>query len=349
MQDYIGGFFGPSADFPFSTAAGGLGAGSITENDNTHQTSEELRLTSTGNGPFKWLVGYFYSKFESCYCSVVLFPAAADLVGTANAFTQYQTTSITQNSFFTELSYQLTPKLRATAGLRHYSYRSAVDAATSGFVSISGSDQFVYAQSPERAQGVNPKFDLSYQVDPNLLVYATAAKGFRPGGGNQPVPTSGPLGDVCEANLQANHNTTSVVPSPLTFGPDSVWSYELGEKAQMLDRKVTLNSAAYFERWGGTQQNVPLPCGYPYTANAGVAHIYGAELELNALLAPGLVLSLNGTYTHATFAVGSTEASISETFPTTPRRCRSPTGTRYPTASPTWPASTTATSAAART
>ena len=313
-EEFQWAFSVPSAITPFYASQGGFGAASPTpvEYDNSNQTSEELRLTSTGNGPFKWLVGYFYSKFESCYCSVVLFPAAADLVGTANAFTQYQTTSITQNSFFTELSYQLTPKLRATAGLRHYSYRSAVDAATSGFVSISGSDQFVYAQSPERAQGVNPKFDLSYQVDPNLLVYATAAKGFRPGGGNQPVPTSGPLGDVCEANLQANHNTTSVVPSPLTFGPDSVWSYELGEKAQMLDRKVTLNSAAYFERWGGTQQNVPLPCGYPYTANAGVAHIYGAELELNALLAPGLVLSLNGTYTHATFAVGSTEASISE-------------------------------------
>jgi outer membrane receptor protein involved in Fe transport len=66
----------------------------------------------------------------------------------------------------------------------------------------------------------------------------------------------------------------------------------------------------YFERWGGTQQNVPLPCGYPYTANAGVAHIYGAEVELNALLLPGLTFSANGGYTHATFAVGSLEAGI---------------------------------------
>jgi iron complex outermembrane receptor protein len=311
-EEFQWAFSVPGAIMPFYVSQGGFGAATPTpvEYDNSSQTSEELRLTSTGNGPFKWLAGFFYSSFESCYCSVVLFPAAADMVGTANAFTQYQTTKITQNSVFGEVSYQLTPKLRATAGLRRYSYRSEVDAATSGFVSISGSDQFVYAQSPERNTGINPKVDLSYQVDPNLLVYATAAKGFRPGGGNQPVPTSGPLGDVCEANLQANHGTSAFVPSPLTFGPDSVWSYELGEKAQLLDRKVTVNSAAYFERWGGTQQNVPLPCGYPYTANAGVAHVYGAELELNALVAPGLLLSLNGTYTHATFAVGSLEASI---------------------------------------
>jgi iron complex outermembrane receptor protein len=55
---------------------------------------------------------------------------------------------------------------------------------------------------------------------------------------------------------------------------------------------------------------VPLPCGYPYTANAGVAHIYGAEVEVNALLVQGLVLSVNGGYTHATFAIGSLEAGI---------------------------------------
>ena len=55
MQDYIGGFLGPPADFPFSTAAGGLGAGSISEDDYTRQISEELRVASTGTGPWQWL------------------------------------------------------------------------------------------------------------------------------------------------------------------------------------------------------------------------------------------------------------------------------------------------------
>ncbi len=99
-------------------------------------------------------------------------------------------------------------------------------------------------------------------------------------------------------------------PRPLSFGPDTVWSYELGEKLRTLGGRITLNSALYFEKWNGTQQNVPLPCGYPYSANAGVAHIYGAEVELNALLLPGLTLSLSGGYTHATFVVGSLEADI---------------------------------------
>jgi outer membrane receptor protein involved in Fe transport len=210
------------------------------------------------------------------------------------------------------LSYQLTSQLKATLGLRRYSYHSEVDTSVSGFLSTTGSDTIAYSTSPENNQGVNPKFDLSYDVSKNLLTYATVAKGFRPGGGNQPVPTAGTLGDTCEADLQANHGTTSFVPAPLSFGPDTVWSYELGEKLRALDRRVTLNSAVYFEKWAGTQQNIPLACGYPYTANAGVAHIYGAELELNALVLPGLTFTANGGYTHATFVVGSLEAGITE-------------------------------------
>ncbi len=314
VEQFQWAFSAPYALFPFYSSQGGLGNQVPTgfEDDSSSQTSEEVRITSSGNTRFKWLAGFFYSDFESCYCSEVLFPDAAALFGTANAFTQYQTTKIRQNSLFMDLSYEIIPHLTASAGLRRYSYKNEVDAQTSGFVSITGSDEFVSSVSPENNQGINPKFGLSYQVDHDLLVYGTVAKGFRPGGGNQPIPTSGPLGDVCEANLQENHGTTEFVPAPLSYGPDTVWSYELGEKWRTASSRLTLNGAVYFEKWAGTQQNVPLPCGYPYTANAGTAHIYGVEMELNALLAPGLVFSLNGAYTHATFAVGSLEAGIEE-------------------------------------
>lgn len=305
-------FSTPGAIFPFYVSQGGIGAASPTpvENDSSSQTSEEIRITSTGDTAFKWLAGFFYQKFESCYCEQVLFPGAAPLFGTGNGFTQEQTTRIEQRAFFTELSYQLTPELKATAGARRYSYHSRVDTSVSGFLSTTGSDTVAYSSAPESNQGVNPKFDLSYEFNKNALVYGTVAKGFRPGGGNQPIPTSGTLGDTCEKNLQANHGTTSFVPAPLSFGPDTVWSYEMGEKLRAAGGRVTINSALYFEKWNGTQQNVPLPCGYPYAANAGVAHIYGAELELNAVILSGLTFSASGGYTHATFVVGSLEAGI---------------------------------------
>jgi outer membrane receptor protein involved in Fe transport len=146
---------------------------------------------------------------------------------------------------------------------------------------------------------VTPKVTLSYQFDKGLLVYATAAKGFRPGGGTGPVPTSGP--ESCEAQLQQEYNSHGgFVPGPVSFNSDSIWSYELGEKWRSSDNRVTVNAAGYFESWIGVQQVNPLSCGYVYTANAGDAHVYGGELEVNAIVVHDLEASANASYSHST-------------------------------------------------
>ncbi len=285
--------------FPLYPSEGGIGPNSPTslEDDKSWQTSEELRLTSVGDTAFKWLVGYFYQGFESDWDLFVPTPDAVGVGLIANGFTQYQPTKITQQSFFGEISYQFLPQLTGTAGVRRYSYSGTVNTAVSGWLSSSGSDNYDYFHTDERNQGALPKANLSYQADKDLLVYATAAKGFRPGGGNQPIPTSGALGTECLQNLQA----IGLNAAPLGFEPDSVWSYELGEKFRNSDGRITLNSAAYFENWEHIQQNIPLSCGFPFTGNAGDAHIYGAEVELDALLAPGLMFALNGSWSHARY------------------------------------------------
>ena len=301
----------------------GIGPNSPTslEDDKSKQTSEEVRLTSTGDSAFKWLAGYFYSQFESDWDLYVLFPGAANTVvpgtniplfGTGNGFTQVQPTKITQNALFGELSYEITSQLKATAGLRGYKYNSTVATTVSGFLSSTGSAASATSATGEKDKGVNPKFDLSYEIDKDLMVYATIAKGFRPGGGNQPIPvgTQG-LGPACLAALEAVGRTSA----PASFAPDDVWSYEVGEKAKVLNSRVTINSAAYFEKWNGVQQNIPLSCGFPFTDNSGDAHIYGGEIELNAILVSGLVLSANAGYTHATFVIGSVEAGITPGTP----------------------------------
>jgi iron complex outermembrane recepter protein len=303
---------GPSAPFPFYVSQGGIGPTSPTplESDPSGQTSEEIRLTSTGPSKFKWLVGYYYGDFGSSTNLTVLVPGAAPVFGTQNAFTQHQTTKILQNAVFGEVSYAFTTQWKLTAGLRRFTYDSSLANAASGVFSSTGSDAVALSATGERDQGVTPKFDLSYEIDKNLLLYATISKGFRPGGANQPIPTAGQLGDVCEADLQANHATTTFVAAPGAFAPDTVWSYEAGEKYKGLDGRLTINGAAYFEKWNGVQQNIPLACGFPYTDNTGDVHIYGTELELNALLVPGLILSANAGYSHARFVVGSLEAGV---------------------------------------
>jgi len=289
-------------DLPFYTDKGGLGVTSTNlENDRSNQTTEELRVTSSGTGPLRWLLGYFYQDFEQTFGIDIAAPGGATLFGTPNLFTDSQPTKVIQNSFFGEASYQLTSTLRFTAGLRRYYYDSSFQATESGVVAT-GSNAISHSSGFEGSQGLNPKVDLSFQPTSDLLVYATAAKGFRPGGGNTPIPTSGTVGAVCEANLQANFGTNAFVASPLTFGPDDVWSYELGEKAKMLGGRVSLNTGVYFENWARVQQTIPIPCGYAYQANAGDAHVYGGEVELQALLTTGLLLSASTGYSHATLA-----------------------------------------------
>ncbi len=188
-----------------------------------------------------------------------------------------------------------------------------VHTAVSGWLSSSSSSATEYFLTSERDQGVTPKYNLSYELNKDMLVYATASKGFRPGGGNQPVPTSGALGggpNGCLANLYAIGYPTA----PLGFAPDQGWSYELGEKFRSSDSRVTLNAAGYFENWGNIQQNIPLECGFPFTGNLGDAHIYGGEVELNAVVVPGLLFGLNGSFSHARFVSNPAAVAVRTTI-----------------------------------
>ena len=60
------------------------------------------------------------------------------------------------------------------------------------------------------------------------MVYATAAKGYRVGGGNASYAGN----PVCQIDLR----TIGVADAPTTYKSDSVWSYEVGTKNKVLDR-----------------------------------------------------------------------------------------------------------------
>jgi iron complex outermembrane recepter protein len=293
MQDFIGGFFGPPAAFPYSSTATvteggstffGLGAGSITENDYTRQFSEELRLASTGSGPLQWLVGGYYSSFGATSHVFSFYPDTNDgfnaNFGTTNLADNHRKVDIDQYAAFGEVSYLLPDNLRASFGARYYQYHSNSVTSVSG-VSANGTSNPLFGLAQN--SGVTPKVDLAYIPDDNTTVYGTVSKGFRPGGPNSPIPVP-----PCAS------------AAPTQFGPDSVWNYEVGEKLRFFDSRVSVNGAIYYEDWTNVQQQVAPACGFKFTANAGKATVYGAELELAVVLMPGFVLSQNVGYTHAT-------------------------------------------------
>jgi iron complex outermembrane recepter protein len=270
----------------------------FSEVDSTRQYSEEIRLASTGNGPFQWIGGLFFSRFESIFAETNdSVPLAFISTGGAAANPQgiiYQAHNpyhIKQYAIFGEGNYSFTDSLKLTAGVRLYKFESRADEETSGFATGSGNATPTLNSFEQSNSGANPKVTLSYEQNHQLTVYGTIARGFRPGGINQQIPAS-----ICTISTE-------------TYGPDSTWNYEVGEKARMLDSRLIVNADVYYIRWAQVQQIVNQPCGYPLTENAGTAASYGPEIELTAVLAPEWTLTFSGTYTHA--ALTSVNPAIS--------------------------------------
>jgi iron complex outermembrane recepter protein len=308
---------GPTGPSPYAPG--------VLEKDYTKQISEELRLTSTGSGPLQWIAGYFYQDLNTEWDEWSVAPQATPILGGPNIYVDYQPQVITQNSEFGEISWQFTPDLKATAGLRHYHYSLSQSNSEWGVFTVYGSvgNTVPYNTSASNsASGTNPKFDLSYNLTQDVLVYATAAKGFRLGGVNQPIPvtncTPGANSVLAgnQASLQAKLlnlvpcNPNLLLQAPSTFGSDSVWNYEIGEKSSFLDRHLIANVSGYFERWTNPQIATNL-AGFGITANGGDARIVGMEAQLQALVARDWDITVNAGYTDAKF----TEASAITGYP----------------------------------
>jgi outer membrane receptor protein involved in Fe transport len=131
------------------------------------------------------------------------------------------------------------------------------------------------------------------------MVYALAAKGFRPGGVVPIVPpgTGGTPNDCVAALSQVNPNLT--LADTRNFKSDSLWNYELGAKTAWLDHRVTLNAAAFDIRWKNIQQQILLPCGFQFISNAGAAESKGGEIEMRGRATERLEASLGLGYQDA--------------------------------------------------
>ncbi len=204
-----------------------------------------------------------------------------------------------QSAIFGEGSYKFTDALKLTAGIRffHFSIDNHADQAGLGTASVNG-DHTILDQSAN-GNAVLPKLNLAYEPTPELTVYGTIAKGSRPGGFNLPIPL--PSAAVLKINPFAYNCAAGAVTvtSQPNYSPDSVLSFEVGEKAKFADRRFMVNADFYYIKWTNIQQVISLTCGYPYNTNAGNAKSYGPELEASAMIIPGLVLDFAGTYNKA--------------------------------------------------
>jgi iron complex outermembrane recepter protein len=128
-----------------------------------------------------------------------------------------------------------------------------------------------------------PKVALTYQLDPNNLFYASAAEGFRIGGGNAG------LASICDVTQSAN-----------SFKSDHDWSYEIGAKNGLFNGHLQADTSVFHILWYNIQQAELVPnCGGVYTNNIGYAVSNGFDLALHALLTDHLRTNVSVGYADA--------------------------------------------------
>lgn len=194
-----------------------------------------------------------------------------------------------QIAAFGQVDFQLTNTLTLTAGARYaktkFNFTNSQDGPfNSGPTGSSGRQ----SETP-----FTPKFGVNYKPNANLMLYATAAKGFRTGGANAPVPA---------VRCQTDLSNLGLSQAPTQYGSDSVWSYEVGAKGRPAGRLIEFEGSAFYINWTKIQSSVELlSCGFNYVANLGKAVSKGFDLRATIHPARGLTLEVSTAYTDAKY------------------------------------------------
>jgi iron complex outermembrane receptor protein len=198
-----------------------------------------------------------------------------------------------QLALYGEGTFSFTDQYKLTLGARYSKTKYSFDSLTGG-PQLFLEPQTVSAEKKENS--FTPKVNFSYQMDPRNLYYFTYAKGFRPGGGNNPVPQAACGTDF--ANL-------GISGAPATFSSDTVNSFEVGAKNNV-DNRVKIASSVYYIRWNNIQQTVIPPiCQISFIANLGQAVAKGADIQAEIAVTDNFTVELATGYTDARYTQDS--------------------------------------------
>ncbi|MBM3927731.1 MAG: TonB-dependent receptor, partial [Sphingomonadales bacterium] len=200
---------------------------------------------------------------------------------------------------FADVSFDLTDRLKLSAGLRYTKDDKTGTVFRRNFTGIRSPLFGNAAAVPGliRTDYTNdrsfdrftPRVSLSYMPNEDLNLYASFGQGFKSGGFDM-------RGDAIFTPTTVNG-----------YLPETIDSYEAGMKGAFLDRRLFVNAAGYYSRYKNQQVTVQVPSlaggVASFVDNAGKADIYGFELETRMV---------PSRYFSAQVAVGYTNAKYKE-------------------------------------
>jgi outer membrane receptor protein involved in Fe transport len=223
--------------------------------------------------------------------------------------------NVTQYAVFGQIDIDVTPKLHVGVGDRYVKAKEKLTETGAGFFEFgnAGTTGTAYAQSASFSTST-PKVTITYDLNSQASVYASAGKGFRLGGATSPNTNVA----CVQGLLQLGDKN-----APTTYGPDHLWSYEIGTKALLFDKTLSVNADVYYIDWTAIQQTITIPiCGGAFNANVGNATAIGSEVEVRYKppVISGLTLGVNlgGEHAYITSSTNSLTAAVGQDVLYTP-------------------------------
>jgi iron complex outermembrane receptor protein len=317
----------------------------VTFTDHFNTWTQELRLQSPADAKIiHWVAGVYAADQEvrhldsepitgisATFQNIYGYPINSDPIlnpslGSANPNPNFWTRDVVWQVFdhndtqqvagFGQIDIDLLPTLHLGLGDRYVHATETFSETGFGFFEYgnAGTNGSVYAQKASFSTQT-PKFTLTYDVASQSTVYLSAGKGFRLGGATTP-----------NTNVACVEGLTQLgdASAPMTYGPDHLWSYELGTKSLVFQNSLSVNAAVYYIDWTAIQQSIVIPiCGGQFNANVGDAKAYGAELEVRYKppVLPGLVVSANlgGEHAYITSTINAQTAAVGQDVLYTPK------------------------------
>ncbi|MEO0463851.1 MAG: TonB-dependent receptor [Pseudomonadota bacterium] len=302
---YDGDFFGLAPAAFVDGTAEPLNIFDYVDFDNSLEIiSNEFRFQDFGEGPFRWAVGGLYWHSDNEQQSSSVRAASGFPLGGSPAVAGFSAESIFLASIPNITPYPFRRKIDSLSayGLAEFDVTDTITiSAEARYIweetQVTRSDfvQAFFAPIPAGFQNtlqrdridddaVVPRFAITWEPDADVLVYASAAKGFKPAG-------------ISELDFASDLTDSR-------FLAEQVWNYEFGTKAALAGGQITVSAAVFYMDWTDKQvsqliEDPGAPTGFRASVqNAGAAEVLGLDASFVVApdFAPGLTWDVGYTY-----------------------------------------------------
>jgi iron complex outermembrane receptor protein len=246
------------------------------------QFSQEFRAAGNLGDRLDYVAGLYY--FESEY-HLLQYTKVFGVLGAPMALTQDTTGKSESTAGYVDVNWQISDRWRLSGGGRYTKdTKENVNPLLAGGITAEESwDKFT------------PKVTIDFRPNDEWMVYAAYSEGYRSGG--------------------FNGRGQTVVSATTPYDPETVDAFEIGFKSEFLDRRLSLNMAAFFTDYQDIQQSttVTLAGGVgneTIVTNAAKAEIKGVEADITFQPVDDLIFRSSIGYADSEFGDFLTSAPV---------------------------------------